>query len=90
MPCPALLAGQNRRTCTDPTDMPVRARALARWQALAIYRLYQQLRAQNEFEQVLQDVYECGRAFNWTPSAANLGATYRPSQAAAAGGNVAT
>ena len=47
------------------------------WQALSIYRLYLELRERGIFEQTLKDVYECGRAFNWTPSAANLGATFQ-------------
>lgn len=50
-------------------------------QALAIYNVYQKLREENSFEQALQDLYECGRAFNWMPSMNNLAATYKGNQA---------
>lgn len=52
-----------------------------RVQALAIYNVYKKLREESSFEQVLQDLYECGRAFNWTPSMNNLAATYMGNQA---------
>jgi hypothetical protein len=49
-----------------------------------------QLKAEGIFDETLRDIYECGRAFNWTASAANLGATFRANTAVVQVGPAAT